>query len=78
MGISYRNHVTNEEVRNNIRNAIRPYEDLITTLRKHKLRRYGHITRSTGLAKMILPGTAQWGEGKTERKRDEKTTYQNG
>ena len=41
-GISYRDHVTNEEVRNTIRHII---EDLITTVRKRKLRLYGHITR---------------------------------
>ena len=41
-----------------IRHAIGPYEDLITTVRKRKLRWYGHITRSIGLAKMIQ-GTVQ-------------------
>ena len=53
MGISYRDHVTNEKVGNRIRQAIGPYEDLLTTVKKRKLRRYGHKTRSTGLAKMI-------------------------
>ena len=38
LDISYRDHVTNEEVRNNINHAIGPYEDLITTVRKRKLR----------------------------------------
>ena len=57
MGISYRGHVTNEEVRNTIRHAIGLYEDRINTVRKRKLRWYGHITRSTGLAEMILQGT---------------------
>ena len=41
------------------RHAIGSYEDLITIVRKRKLRWYGHITRSTGLAKMILQGTVQ-------------------
>ena len=54
LGISYRDHVTNEEVGNRIRQAIGPYEDLLTTAKKRKLRWYGHKTRSTGLAKMIL------------------------
>ena len=57
--ISYRDHVTNEEVRNTIRRSIGPYEDLINIVRKCKLRWYGHITRSTGLAKIILQGTVQ-------------------
>ena len=41
-GFSYRDHVTNDEVRNSIRDAIRPSEDLLTTVRKGKLRWYGH------------------------------------
>ena len=44
LSISYRYNVTNEEVRNCIRHAIGPYEDRITTVRKRKLRWYGHIT----------------------------------
>ena len=40
---------------------IGPYEDFITTVRKRKLRWYGHLTRSRGLAKMILHGTVQEG-----------------
>ena len=73
LGISYRDHVTNEEVRNNIRHAIKPYEDLITTVRKRKLRWYGHITRSTGLAKMILQGTVQEGicKGRQKKRRED-------
>ena len=61
MGISYRDHVTSEEVRNRIRQAIGPYDDLLTTVKNRKLRWFGHITRSTGLAKMILQGTVQRG-----------------
>ena len=71
LGISYRDHVTNEEVRNTIRHVIGPYEDLITGVRKLKLRWYGHImiTRSTGLAKMILQGTVQGGRRKGRQKK---------
>ena len=80
--ISYRDHVTNEEVRYSIRNAIRPYQDLITIERKKiKLRWYRHITRSTGLAKIILQGTVVTvpeGKGKADSKRDGKIIYQNG
>ena len=59
LGNSYRDHVTNEEVVNRIRQATGPYEDLLTTVKKRKLRSYGHKRRSTGLAKMILQGTVQ-------------------
>ena len=68
LGISYRDHVTNEEVRNTIRHAIGPYGDLITTVRKRKLRCYEHITKSTGLAKMILEDKVQGGRRKGRQK----------
>ena len=59
----------NEEVRNTIRHASGLFEDLnVTTLRKHKLRWYGHITRSTGFAKMIIQGTVQGGRRKGRQK----------
>ena len=37
-----------------------PYEDL-TSVKRCKLKWYGHVTRSSGLAKTILQGTAQEG-----------------
>ena len=46
-----------------------PYEDLLTTVNKRKLRWYGHITRSTGLAKMILQGSVQGGRRKGRQKK---------
>ena len=69
LGISYRDHVTNEEVRNRIRQAIGPYEDLHITVKKRKLRWYGHITGSTGLVKMILQDTVQGGRRKGRQKK---------
>ena len=69
LGISYRDHVTNKEVKNRIMQAIELYEDLLTTVKKHKLRWYGHITRSTGLTKMILQGTLQGGIRKGRQKK---------
>ena len=38
-----------------------PYEDFTTTVRKRKLRWYGHITRPIGLAQMTLQDTVQGG-----------------
>ena len=73
LGISYRDHVTNEKVGNRIRQAIGPY-DLLTIVKKRKLRWYGHKTRSTGLAKMIYRALYKEGEGEADRKRDGKTT----
>ena len=69
LGISYRDHVTNEKVGNRIRQVIGPYEGLLTTVKKRKLRWYGHKTRSTGLATMILQGTVQGGRRRGRQKK---------
>ena len=55
--ISYKDHITNEEVRSQVRALVGPYEELLTTVEKRKLRWYGHVSRSSGLAKTILQGT---------------------
>ena len=38
LGISYRDHITNEEVKARIGNAIGPYEDLLTSVKRRKLK----------------------------------------
>ena len=58
--ISYIDHVTNEEVRAKIQQAIGPNEDL-TIVKRRKLQWYGHVSRSSGLAKSILQGTVKGG-----------------
>ena len=55
--ISYKHHVTNEDVRAKIQQAIGPHEDLLTIVKRRKLQWYGHVSRSSGLAKTILKGT---------------------
>ena len=57
--ISYKNHVTNEEVRAKIQQAIRPHEDILTIVKRRKLQWYAHVSRSSGLAKTILQGTVK-------------------
>ena len=57
--ISYKDHVTNEEVRANIQQAIGPHEDLLMILKRRKLQWYGHVSRSSGLAKTILQATVK-------------------
>ena len=59
--ISYKDHVTKEEVRAKIQQAIGPHEDLLTIVKRRELQRYGHVSRSTDLAKTILPGTVKGG-----------------
>ena len=61
LGITYRDHITNDEVRRRISQAIGPYIDLLTIIKTRKLRWYGHVTRSCGLAKTILQGTVEGG-----------------
>ena len=56
LNISYKDHVTNEEVCNRIQNATGVHDDLLTMLKKRKLRWYGHISRSSGMVKIILQG----------------------
>ena len=61
LSISYKDHVTNEEVRANIQQAIGPHEDFLTIVKRRKLQWYGHVSRSSGLAKTILQGTVKEG-----------------
>ena len=57
--ILYKDHVTNEEVCAKIQQAIGPHEDLLTIVKRRKLQWYGHVSRSSGLAKTILQGTVK-------------------
>ena len=68
--ISSKDHVTNEEVQAKIQLAIGPHEDLLTTVKRRKLQWYGHVSRSSGLAKTILQGTAK-GVKKTRQTEEE-------
>ena len=56
LNISYKDHVTNEEVRSRIQNAIGLHADLLTMIKKRKPRWYSHFSRSS---KTILQGTAK-------------------
>ena len=75
--ISYKDHVTNEEVRAKIQQAFGPHEDL-TIVKRRKLQWYGHVSRSSGLAKTILQGTVKGGKDEADRGRCGKTTSGNG
>ena len=70
--ISYKDHVTNEEVRAKIQQAIGPHEDLLTIVKRRKLQWYGHVSRSSGLAKTILQGTVKGG-GRQGRQKETQT-----
>ena len=68
--ISYKDHVTNEEDRAKIQQAIGPHEDLLAIVKRRKLQWYGHVSRSSGLAKTILQGTVKGGK-KTRQTEEE-------
>ena len=56
--ISYKDHVTSEEVCADIQQEIRPHKDLLT-LKRRNLQWNGHVSCSSGLAKTILQGTVK-------------------
>ena len=64
--ISYKDHVTNEEVRAKIQQAIGPHEDLMTIVKRRKQQWY--VSRS-GLAKTILQGTVKGGRRQGRQKK---------
>ena len=68
--ISYKDHVTNEEVRAKIQQAIGPQEDPLTIVKRRKLQWYVHVSRSSGLAKNHLARHSERGE-KTMRTKEE-------
>ena len=85
--ISYKDHVTNEEVRAKIQQAIgSPCQDPAgnwttqrppTIVKRRKLQWFGHVSHSSGLTKTILQGTVKRGD-KADRGRGGKTTTGNG
>ena len=66
--ISYKDHVTNEEACRKIQAATVEYQQLLTLVKKRKLRWSGYVSMSPGLAKTILQGTVK-GKGKRGRQK---------
>ena len=69
LNISYKNHVTSEEARRKIQAAIGEYNELLTLVKKQKLRWFGYVSMSSGLERTILQGTVK---GKRKRGRQKK------
>ena len=67
--ISYKDHVTNKEVRAKIQQAIGPHKDLLTIIKRHKLQSYGHVSCSSCLAKTILQGAVKGGRRQGRQKK---------
>lgn len=53
LDISYLEYINNDQVSKNTRQHIGPFGDLLTTVKKRKLR-YGHVTRSSGFTTTII------------------------
>ena len=58
--------------------VIGPHEDLLTIVKRCKLKWYGHVSPSSGLAKTILQGTVKGGRKQGRQKKGGKTTSVNG
>ena len=67
--MSYRDHVTNEEARAKIQQAIGPHEDILTIVKRRKLQWYDQVSRSSGLAKTISQGTVKGGRRQGRQKK---------
>ena len=67
--IPYKDHVTNEELRAKIQQTIGPHEELLTIVKRRRLQWYGHVSRSSGLAKTILQGTVKGGRRQGRRRK---------
>ena len=57
--ISYKDHAISAKVCAKIRQAIGPHEDLLTMVKRRKLKWHGRVSRSSGLAKTIMQGTVK-------------------
>ena len=69
LGILFGVHITNAAVRYRISQAIGPYEDILTEVKKRKLKWFCNASRSAGLAKTILQGTVQGGRRRGRQKK---------
>ena len=67
--ISYKNHVTDKEVCRKIQTTIEEYDELLTLVKKGKLRWFGHVSRPSGLAKTPLQGTVKGKRRGRQKKR---------
>ena len=59
--ISWREHKTNEYVRKRMEELVGPQETLLATVKRRKLKWFGHVTRHDSLSKTIMQGTVAGG-----------------
>ena len=67
--ISYKDDVTNDKVCAKIQQEVGLHEDFLITVKRRKLKWYGRVPRSSGLAKTILQGIVK---GRRKQSRQKK------
>ena len=68
LNISYKDHITNEEVPRMIQAATGEYDELLTLVKRRKLRLFSHVSRCSGLTKTILQDTLKGNRRGRQRK----------
>ena len=64
LGIDYKQHVTNECVRNIVTSEIGKHQELLEIVKSRKLKWFCHTTHGGGLAKVCLQGTVSGGRAR--------------
>ena len=69
LGISWKEHKTNEYVRKTVEDLVGPQEPLLGTVKRRKLIWFGHVTRHNSLSKTIMQGTVAGGRKRGRQKK---------
>ena len=77
LNISYKDHITNQEVKNRIRKAIGPHEDLLTVVKSRKMNGMGMSQDHRALPRQSCKEQYKE-EGEADQERTGGTTSQNG
>ena len=72
--VSYKDHTSNETIREIITQHIGPHKDLLSTVKERKLKWFGHVTRRKSIANTIMHGSVR---GSRPPGRPKKTWLQN-
>ena len=59
LNISYRDRITNIEIRNKVTKEIGPHSELLAMVITKKLRWFDHVIRSNSMSKTILQGSIE-------------------
>jgi len=78
LGITYKDHITNEEVKRRIKNHIGPYTDLLTSVKQRKLKWYGKSQDQQALPKHSCRVLYKEEDVEVGRERGGRITSQNG